>query len=116
MTKKEIKQLVFASYTKNNLDMKKINKIIKLFTKKDFKSYIKFLKAFEKTKNLIVEIPSIAGKEEILKYVKKLYPEKNIVLKENKKLLAGIKIIDNDIVYEENLKNKLENIVSFINY
>lgn len=116
MSKKEIKQLVLASYTKDKLDIRKINKIIKFFSKKDLKNYVKYIKSYEKTKNVIVEMPIIIGKEDILRQFKKLYPGKNIQLKENKTLLAGVKITDNDIVYEENLKNKLENIVSFINY
>lgn len=116
MSKKEIKQLVIASYTKEKLDIKKINKIVKLFTKKDLKSFIKYLKAYEKTKTVIIEMPNLTDKTDLLKQMKKLYSNKNIELKENKSLIAGIKIIDNDMVYEQNLKNKLENIVSFINY
>lgn len=116
MTKKEIKQLVLASYTKDKLDIKKINTIIKFFSKKDLKNYVRYIKSYEKTKNIIIEMPVVSNKEDILRQFKKLYPDKNIQLKENKSLLAGVKITDNDIVYEQNLKNKLENIVSFINY
>lgn len=116
MTKKEIKELALASYTKDKLDIKKINKIVKFFSKKDLKNYVRYIKSYEKTKNVIIEMPIVTGKEDILRQFKKLYPGKNIQVKENKSLLAGVKITDNDIVYEQNLKNKLENIVSFINY
>ena len=40
--------------------------------------------------------------------------QKNIQLKEDKSLIAGIKIVDNDLIYESNVKNTLENLVSFI--
>lgn len=116
MTKKEIKKLVLASYTKNKLDIKKVNKIVKHFTRAEFKNYIKYLKLHEKTKNIIVEVSNISEKEKIMKEIKKIYPEKNISIKENRAILAGIRITDNDIIYEANLKSKLENLVSYMNY
>ena len=45
----------------------------------------------------------------------KLFPEKSIQFKEDKSLIGGIKIIDNDLIYEANIKNTLENLVTFIN-
>jgi len=33
----------------------------------------------------------------------------------DKKLIAGIKIIDNDNVYDFNVRNNLKNLVSYIN-
>jgi hypothetical protein len=116
MTKKEIKKLVLASYTKDKLDGKKVNKIVKFFTKSDLKKYIKYLKLNEKSKNIIVEVSNLSEKNKILKEVKMMYPNKNISIKENKNIIAGIKIINNDIIYEANLKNNLENLVAFMNY
>jgi len=34
---------------------------------------------------------------------------------EDKSLIAGIKLIDNDNIYDFNLKNTFENLVSYIN-
>lgn len=116
MTKKEIKKLVLASYTKEKLDVKKVNKIIKFFTKSDLKKYINYLKLSEKSKNIIVEVSNLSEKSKIMKEVKKMYPDKNISIKENKNIIAGIKITNNDIIYEANLKNNLENLVAFMNY
>ncbi len=116
MTKKQIKKLVLASYTNNKLDVKKINKIVKYFTKSELKNYIKYLKINESTKNIIVEVSSMLGIEEVMRKIKKIYPDKNILIKENKEIIAGVKITDNDIIYEANLKNKLENLVAFMNY
>lgn len=116
MTKKEIKKLVLASYTKEKLDVKKVNKIIKFFTKSDLKKYINYLKLSEKSKNIIVEVSNLSEKNKIMKEIKKMYPNKNISIKENKNIIAGIKITNNDIIYEANLKNNLENLVAFMNY
>jgi hypothetical protein len=116
MTKKEIKKLALASYTKNKLDIKKINKIIRYFTKSDLKKYIKYIKLIEKTNNITVEISSLLEKEKIMRKIKKIYPNKNISVIENKEIIAGVRITDNDIIYEANLKNKLESLVAFMNY
>lgn len=116
MTKKEIKKLALASYTKNRLDIKKINKIVRYFTKSEFKNYIKYLKLIEKAKKVTVEVSDILQKDKVMKEIKKLYPGKAIFVKENKEIIAGIKITDNDIIHEVNLKNNLENLVAFMNY
>ncbi len=116
MIKKEIKKLALASYTNDKLDKQKVNRIVKHFTRSELKSYIKYLKLNEKTKNIIVEVSSLSGKEQIMKQIKKYYPNKNISLLENKEIIAGIKITNNDIIYEANLKSKLENLVKYINY
>lgn len=116
MTKKEIKKLVLASYTKDRLDKKKVNRIIKFFTKSDLKNYIKYIKLNEKSKNITVEVSNLSEKNKIMKEMKKMYPDKNISIKENKEIIAGIKIINNDIIYEANLKNNLENLATFMNY
>lgn len=116
MTKKQIKKLALASYTNNKIDGKKVDRVIKHFTKSELKNYIKYLKTTEVSKNIIVEIPDMSIQQAILKDIRKIYPEKNINFKENKSLLAGIRIIDNDIIYDANIKDKLENLVSYINY
>ena len=48
--------------------------------------------------------------------IKEIFPDKKIVLKEDKSLIAGIRIIDKDTIYDFNIKNTLENLVKYISY
>ena len=107
MTKKIIAQLVAASYTKDTLDSKKVEKVVKLLSRSDLKLYIRGLKLAEKQKTITLVLPD-----------KKFYnksllsgTKKRVVVMEDPSLLLGAKIIDNDMVYDVSLKN---NITEFI--
>lgn len=114
MTKKQIKKLITASYIKNNLDSAKVNRITKLLTRQELKLFIKLLKNYDKTKNITLFVSNISGSSEILKQIKKIYLNKNIIVKEDKSLIAGIRLIDNDTIYDANIKNSLDEMVSYI--
>src|SRR3972149_10838978 len=115
MKKKQIKKLAITSYTKGELDYKKVKKNIKFLNRSELKLYIKAIKNYENIKTITVFVPSIAGKKNILKDLKKIFPKKRIIFKKDESLIAGIRIIDNDIVYDTNIKNTLENLVYFFN-
>jgi hypothetical protein len=115
MTKKQIKGLVQASYTGDELDQKKINRITKLLNRFELKEYIKLMKMFEKSKTLTVYTPNLSAGAFFRKELGKIFVNKKIEIKEDKKLIAGIKIIDNDNVYDFNVRNNLKNLVSYIN-
>jgi hypothetical protein len=114
MTKKQIRDLVQASYTGNELDQKKVNRISKLLTRTELKEYVNLVKMFEKSKTLTIYTPSLSAGAFFKKQSVKLFPNKKIEIKEDKKLIAGIKIIDNDNVYDFNVRNNLKNLVSYI--
>jgi F0F1-type ATP synthase delta subunit len=114
MSNKFIKSLALASYTKELLDEVKIGRIVKKLTRLELKTYIKALKTVEKQKNVYVYLANTADKL-ITGQLNKLFPDKKIVIKEDKSLIAGIRIVDNDRVYEHNIKNNLNNLVNFIN-
>lgn len=114
MTKKQIRGLVQASYTNDELDQKKINRIVKLLNRFELKEYLKLVKMFEKSKTLTVYAPSIRTVLAVKTELSKMFKGKKVELKEDKKLIAGIKIIDNDNVYDFNLRNNLKNLVSYI--
>lgn len=114
MTKKQIRKLVIASYTKNNLDGKLANKIANKLTRNELKTYIKLVKSSEQAKTVTLITSKLTDTVNLKKEMSKLFPQKNIQLKEDKSLIAGIKIVDNDLIYESNVKNTLENLVSFI--
>ena len=114
MSNKFIKSLALASYTKEQLDEVKIGRIVKKLTRLELKQYIKALKTVEKQTNVYVYLANSA-KQLAADQFSKLFPDKKIVIKEDKSLIAGIRIVDNDQVYEQNLKNNLNNLVNFIN-
>lgn len=111
MNSKKIDKLVLASYSNNLLDRKTVNKISTLLSKSDLKKYINQLKLSEKKKNLIVSSP-INNPD--LKKIEKLFPNKKILFKKDPSLMLGVRIVDNDIVYELTLKNSLDKIISHI--
>jgi hypothetical protein len=54
MTKKQIRNLATASYTENQLDNKKVNRISKILTRSELKEYIKAVINLEKSKTVTV--------------------------------------------------------------
>ena len=107
MTKKIISQLVAASYTKDALDEKKVMRIAAALSRQDLKTYIRGVKLVEKSKTISLVLPDA-----------KLYNnslvagvKKRVKVVEDKSLLLGYKIIDNDMVYDMSLKDKLEDFV-----
>jgi hypothetical protein len=111
MNAKKMSKLIAASYKNDNLDQAKVNKIVSLLGKNDFKKYINGLKLTEKKKNLIISSP--INNQDINKF-RNLFPHKKIILKNDPSLMLGVQIIDNDIVYEFTLKNSLDKMLSYI--
>jgi len=111
MKKKIIDKLVAQSYKANYLDQKKINKISTFLSRSDLKRYINGLKLAEKKKSLIISSPI---NNQGLKKIQKLFPDKKIIFTKDPSLMLGVKIVDNDIVYEFTLKNSLDKIISYM--
>lgn len=111
MNSKKIDKLVLASYSDSFLNQKNVTKISALLSSADFKKYINGLKFAEMKKSLKVFVPD--NNQDLEKF-EKLFPNKKIIFKKDPKLMLGVKIVDNDIVYEFTLKNSLDKILSFI--
>ena len=111
MNSKKIDKLVAHSYKNNFLDQKKVNKIAALIGKSDLKKYINALKLAEKRKNLIISSP--INNLDLSKF-EKLFPNKRIILKMDPALMLGVKIVDDDIIYEFTLNNSLDKILNYI--
>lgn len=114
MTRKQIKKLIGASYHDNSLDLVRVNRIVRNLTIKELKLFIKLLKNYEKSKTVTIFLSDILGKNEITKHMRKIYPDKNIIIKEDKSIIGGIRIIDNDTIYDANIKNSIGEMISFI--
>ena len=108
MKKDMIKKLATASYSRDTLDEKKVNKISKLLKREELKAYIRSLKMIEDQKNVTIEVASSENLSGLKLHFSKLFPNKKISVKINDSLISGIKIVDYDNVYELSLKDILE--------
>ena len=107
-----MKQLVEASYTEGNLNLDTITRIADKLSRKDLKTYIKALKAYDDKNTLHVESAyPLNGSDESA--LKQIFGNKKIRYSENDELLVGVRITDNDTVYNMNLKNTLERIAAY---
>lgn len=109
MTKKQIHDLVTASYIKDMLDSAKVTKIASLLKRSDLKLYTRGLKLSEKARTITLVLPSLSLYN---KSVIKTKREVRVV--EDPSLLLGAKVIDNDMVYDMSLKNELDTFVQSI--
>lgn len=115
MTNKKIRQLANLSYLKYKLDEKKVKKISYNLSRKDLKEYIKILKMLEKKKSVTVVLPSTVNDRELENNLREIFRGKKIIYKVDKDIIAGIKILDQDNVYDFSLTNKLDSIIANIN-
>jgi len=112
MNRQTLKQLVIESYSDGTLDAQKVNKIADLLTKKELQLYITALKNWEKANKLIIEVPSDGGLD--LQALRDAFPDKKIVINTDPSLLLGMRIQNNDDIYEMSLKNSLDKITEHI--
>ncbi|MDP3988293.1 MAG: F0F1 ATP synthase subunit delta [Candidatus Levybacteria bacterium] len=113
MTKKQLNELVFKSYSKGILDEKKAKSIAAALARKELKEYIKALKNNE-DKNTVVVSSAISLRDQQKKMIKSLFPGKKILYNTNESLIAGIRIRENDILYEMDFKDSLTNLLSHV--
>lgn len=113
MTKKQLDSLVLQSYIKDSLDAKKVSSIASLLTRFQLKEYIRGLKSFENQKTVNAILSHLPTKEQ-QNMISRLFPGKTIKYEVDKNLLIGIKIINNDQVFDLNLKDTLDNLLSFV--
>lgn len=116
MTKKQIKQLVKLSFVRNNLDPKRVLRFAKIMKRSELRDYVKYLKAQIASKQVIIQVTKIEeiDKPKIQKQFGRLFPNKKIHLEENRDLILGLRVIDNDKIYDFNLKNYFEDMGSYL--
>ncbi|MBI2189964.1 MAG: hypothetical protein HYU49_00290 [Candidatus Levybacteria bacterium] len=113
MTKKQLKDLALQSYTKDLLDQKKVESVARLLTRFQLKQYIRELRNSESQKTINIVLPHLPAKTD-QQMLSRLFAGKRIIYHVDKTLLLGIKIIDNDQVYDLNLKDTLDNLFTFV--
>ena len=110
MTKNTMTLLVRESYNGDKLDGDKAISIASRLNRNQLKEYINALKDNETKNNVFVTLP-YAQNEELFS---KLYHGKKIVLNIDPSIMLGVKIEEQDNVYEFNLRNALEKIVNYV--
>lgn len=113
MTKKQLENLVLQSYSKDLLDERKVAAFASLLTRFQLKQYIKELKNSESQKTVNVMLSYLPTKEQ-QEMISRLFPGKTIKYEIDSNLLVGIKIINNDDVFDLNLKDTLDNLLSHV--
>lgn len=114
MTKKEILQLVDASYSSNSLDNVKVDKITNSLKRSDLKKYIKQLKNKEDKNKVVIALPSASLYNKSRQFFLDVFPEKEIFITEDRLLLLGAKVKYADMVYDFSLEKKLDDFLDFI--
>ena len=112
MNKKKIQALALKSYTGKTLDSKKVKLVASMLTRKDLKKFISQLKNEENKRTVTVTLPAKSIMETSI--FSKMFPGKTIVYKTDPNLIAGLKIVDNDKVFEFNLRGTLNDLTSHI--
>lgn len=113
MTKKVLDLLVKESYAGDDLDPKKVERIAAALRRFELKQYIRALKMNEQRRTVTLTAAFPLGKPDV-EDIKKLYPDKNIVTNVDPSLLIGMRIVDNDTIYELNLSDNLKNMHQYI--
>lgn len=114
MTKKYIKELVEKSYTTDGLLDEEITTFLaQKLSRADLKKYINAIQLKERKTTVIIKTSSDLSQKELDEF-KKEYADKKIEYKKDESLLLGVEIIDNDMIYNKSLKNRLEGVMSSI--
>lgn len=113
MTKNKIAIFLELSYTNDALDQKAAETIAGQLKRKELKQYINALRQYEFAKTVTVTLPKDAEK----KYedmIKVLFRNRKIVYNRDKSLIGGLRIQDNDSIYELSIKEVLGSLYKFV--
>ncbi|MDO8639906.1 MAG: hypothetical protein Q7R53_03180 [bacterium] len=113
MSNDQLENLVTLSYTGDSLNEEAVLAVADRLKRGSLKRYIKELRMRENKNRVIVTLP-FQPDENDKKRFGDIFAGKNILFRIDQSLLMGVQIIDNDIVYNLNLKDSLERVVSHV--
>ena len=112
--KKQIEELIQASYKDGQLDESTVKKIADKLNRNMLKLYISMLKHEEKKKMVFVTTPKpLSGKDR--EKIKSLFPKKKIVEEIDPSMIGGIKVVENDEAFDMDLNRTFHDIIRFVN-
>ncbi len=109
MDKKKLKELVSASYDGKVLQEDTVMQITQTLNRKMLKAYIRALKSWENKQTVIITTPE---ENSDIKTLSTLFLDKNVTHAIDPSLILGVKIQDNDMIYEMSLKNRFDTMLS----
>lgn len=113
MDKKQIDKLAEISYIDNKLDAGRVDKIISHLSRAQSRDYLKALK--KKENKLIVYIDyALSLSEENKKKFGDLFPDKKVIFRSDPQLLMGIRVTQDDMVYNLNINSAFGQIREYL--
>ena len=111
MSKNHVKKLIDYSYKDNKLSVENVESVAKLLDRSGLNLYIKALKRRERKLSVFIDVPinniNVKGK------FNDIFPNKKIVWNIDPSLILGARITADDMLFEMNLKNTLDKILSY---
>jgi len=112
--KKQIEELVQASYKDGKLDEATVKNIADKLNRNMLKMFISLIKQEEKKKMVFVTTPKPLSTKDREK-VKSLFPKKKIVEEIDPAMIGGIKVVENDEAFDMDLNRTFHDIIRFVN-
>jgi len=106
-----LQNLVDLSYAGDSLDEKTVLAVADRLKRGNLKRYVKELRKRENKNRVVVTLP-FQPDENDKKRFGDIFAGKRILFNIDESLLMGVQIINNDIIYNLNLKDSLERVVS----
>ncbi len=113
MIKDRVKLLVKESYTDGTLDEKKVLEITESLKRSELKAFIKEVKKIGRKRTVVVATPYIPNETE-QRSLADLFPGKNLEFLADASLLTGLKIVNDDLITDISLKEKLQKISEYL--
>lgn len=115
MSIKKIKKLALKSFDENSLNEKIINIISGKLNKKNLKVYINELKRISDRRIVKVYVPDRnILTDRMTQGLSRFFNNKQLKIIEEPDLIAGLRIVDNDLIYELNLRDSFENMIEYL--
>ena len=112
--KKQIEELVEASYKDGKMDQATIKQIADKLNRNMLKMYISLLKQEERKRIIFVTTPKPLSEKDREK-IKSLFSKKKIVEEIDPAMIGGIKIVENDEAFEMDINRTFHDIIRFVN-
>ena len=107
------KVLVRVSYSDHGFDSTTVLAIAEKLSRSELKQYVTALKREEQKRTIVVESAQSVS-DTMKETIKKIFSGKKVVFNQDTKLILGMRITDNDLVYNSNLKNTFDKAIEQI--
>lgn len=116
MNKTQIKKLAEKSFRNKDLDEKFVKDAAKRLKRSELKTYLRELYSLENKKTIKVFLPNDdqGNAKMVYQVFRKMYSNKKILIEIDPTLIAGIRIQNNDNIYELSFKSLFSNLLTSI--